>query len=478
MSRPEFRKSELTVALLMEDAQSAQEVSLALREIGIFAHYYRELDEFWMAAKLSTPDLAIVDVAKMSFGDTKFKDHPRVQDGSLCTVFYHKSETTFLLNSTTTLKAFAYISGEAALVAQVKSIVERRRLELALETRNIDLEERVSRLQARSNRIISERSSAEQFKANYAFVESMIQAIDEDAIKTDFTSALFTHISKWEPIRSVGMYELGHNRQKLMSPAIQRNKWTALPGLWIGKECTHGIEPFAMDMGWQVVRDIFETEPVEIRLMGGALHPEVLVYLEADQERLMEFPWDLMGQMLTASYRRWRLTREAPRPQVQVRPVWEALDQLDKLYQHQAESNEKVILISLTPLLSTVKKKSNNRYHYSACFNEFFLQLGDKIHATTRFSFMGPWHIILFVQQPYLERDFNLATDLVTEFPFWRFFDDETKLLGDESKPSVKMLAPSAANYLRVLEREFDEIPILEAQAKLQIRHQPSSINQ
>ncbi len=44
----EFKKRELTVALLMEDAIAAQEVSEALRSVGIFAHYYRELDEFWL----------------------------------------------------------------------------------------------------------------------------------------------------------------------------------------------------------------------------------------------------------------------------------------------------------------------------------------------------------------------------------------------------------------------------------------------
>jgi hypothetical protein len=88
---------------------------------------------------------------------------------------------------------------------------------------------------------------------------------------------------------------------------------------------------------------------------------------------------------------------------------------------------------------------------------------------------MGPWHVVLFVQKNYLEREFNMVKDFIGDFPFWRFFEDETKLLGDESKPTLKVLAPSAVNYLRVLEREFDELPILEAQAKMQQRLQPSS---
>lgn len=476
MKRPEFHKKDLRVALLMDNARQAAEVSKALREVGIFAHFYRELDEFWMATKLQNPDLAIVDVSKMSFGDTTFKNHPHVKDGSLCTIFYYTRDTQVLMQSALQLNAFGYLCGDVGLIEQVRTLCERRRSELALEVMNIDLSERVSRLQTRSSRMISEKSEAEQFKTNFESITKLCEVIEDEAMKSDFTTALFSQLSKWDAVKMIGMYELGHNRQKLMSPVMQRNKWTTLPGLWIGKVCEQGIEPFAMDMSWQVARDIFETEPVELKLFGGALHPELIVFAEVDQQRLLEFPWDLMNQMLTASYRRWKLNREMPRPQVQAMPVWEALDHLDELAQPEMESSEKVVLISFTPLISMIKKKANNRFHFTACMNEFFLQLGDALHPSTRFSYMGPWHVVLFIQNNFIEREFNMSRDVVSEFPFWRFFEDETKLLGVESKPSIKILAPSAVNYLRTLEREFDEIPILEAQAKMQQRlHQPSS---
>jgi hypothetical protein len=477
MSQPEFKKRDLTVALLMEDAVSAREVSEALRAVGIFAHYYRELDEFWMAAKIDMPDLAVVDVAKMSFGATKFKDHPHVKDGTLCTAFFHKTDTQFLLHSTIGLPAYAYIHGDTALVPQITSLCERRRREVAMELRNRELEERVQRLQTRSSRLISEKSAGEQFKSHFDFIDGMVRTLEAEAAHGDFTKALFEALAKWEPVKNVGMYELGHNRQKLMAPQIQRAKWLALPGLWIGKDCAHGIESFAIDMGWQVVRDLFESEPVELRLFGGSAHPELLVYAEVDQERLIEFPWDLMAQMLTGAYRRWKLSRDLPKPQMQVRPVWDALDHLDRLHHHQVEASEKVVLLSLTPLMNCIKKKTGNRYHYTPAFNDFFIQLGAVIHETTRFSFMGPWHVVLFIQQPFLERDFNQVRDLVASFPFWRYFEDETKLLSDEARPSVKLIAPSAVNYLRTLEREFDEFPIMEAQARMNQRsaHSPAA---
>ena len=116
MKHPEFQKKDLTVALLMDNARQAAEVSKALREVGIFAHFYSELDEFWMATKLQTPDLSIVDVSKMSFGDTTFKNHPKVKDGSLCTVFFYTRDTQVLLQSALQLPAFGYLCGDVGLI--------------------------------------------------------------------------------------------------------------------------------------------------------------------------------------------------------------------------------------------------------------------------------------------------------------------------------------------------------------------------
>jgi hypothetical protein len=347
------------------------------------------------------------------------------------------------------------------------ALVNRRRNEIELEARKNELEERVNRLQARSARLLGEKSVSEQFKGHFDFITAMVAEVEEEARAKEFAPALFDRLASWGPVRQVGMYELGVNRQKLVAPDLNRKKWVALPALWLGKECANGIEAFAVDMGWQVARDVFENEPVELRLYGGAGHPELLVYVDVDRERVAEFPWTLFANLLSGAWRQWRLARQAPRPTMQARPVWEALDVLDQLHFQPAEGAEKVLLLSLTPLLSLVKKKTGNRFHYTAFYNELFLRLGEALHETTRFSFCGPWHMLVFVKPAHLEREHGRMADLVATFPFWRFFEDETKVLGEEARPTLRPLAPSAVNYLRTLEREFDELPIMEAQAKL-----------
>ena len=68
----------LQVALLMDDIAEAKVISDTLRDMGIFAHYYSELDEYWVAANTQSPDLTIVDVKKMSQGTLLFKNHQKV----------------------------------------------------------------------------------------------------------------------------------------------------------------------------------------------------------------------------------------------------------------------------------------------------------------------------------------------------------------------------------------------------------------
>jgi hypothetical protein len=461
-----LQSRELTVALLMEDPNGAREISTSLRQAGIFAHFYRELDEFWVATKSQLPDLAIVDVAKMSLAETKLKDHPCMRDGSLCAAFFYKEETRFLLQSALNLPASGFINGDVPVLPQVLALVQRRQSEVRAQERAKELEERVGKLQTRTSRLMSERNLTEQFKAHFDFLTLLVAEVETESRSGEFTSALFNRLSDWAPVRQVGMYELAPNRQKLVAPLLQRPKWLALPSLWIGKDCADGIEPFAVDMGWQVARDVFENEPVEIRLHGAGKHPDLLVYMDVDRARAVDFPFELMSTMLSGAWRQWRLSRQQPRPLSQALPVWEALDRLDQIHFHQHEG-EKVLLLSLAPFLSVIKKKTGNRFHYGPFFNEFFLHLGHRLHETTRFSFCGPWHVLVFAKGPFLEREHDQLAELIASFPFWRFFEDEGRILGEELRPTLKPLAPSAVNYLRTLEREFDELPVMEAQAKL-----------
>ena len=88
MNKAQVNK-EFQIALLMEDVVEAKAISDSLREIGIFAHYYSDLDELWVSLNTYTPDLCIVDVKKMSQGTLLFKNHSKVKSNTLKYCFYY-----------------------------------------------------------------------------------------------------------------------------------------------------------------------------------------------------------------------------------------------------------------------------------------------------------------------------------------------------------------------------------------------------
>src|SRR5690606_27347869 len=137
------------------------------------AHHYQSLDEFWVASSIQVPDLTIVDVTKMSQGSVQFRAHPKVQDKSLNYAFFSKDTTKILLQSTFGLNPIGYIHYDASLNVQIMSMVNRRIEEIKNLKEKNELQSRIERIQARSQRIISERSDAEEFRAHFDYIKNL-----------------------------------------------------------------------------------------------------------------------------------------------------------------------------------------------------------------------------------------------------------------------------------------------------------------
>ena len=204
----------------------------------------------------------------MSQGSVQFKQHPKVIDQSLCYVFYSKESTKILLQSTYGLKPFGYIHNDSSLNVQIMSLVNRRVDMINHQKEMKDLEMRIQRLQTRSQRLISDRSTAEEFKAHFEFMRKFCSEIEVDSLRQDFTQALISKLEKWDAIDGYGVYELNQSGQKLISPEISKRKHHPFPSLWLGQANHNGIEVFAQNMATQVANDLFEIEPVLLKIHG------------------------------------------------------------------------------------------------------------------------------------------------------------------------------------------------------------------
>ncbi len=448
---------ELSVAILMDDLASAKEIASALRLNNILAHHYQSLDEFWVASKIQMPDLVIVDVTKMSQGTIQFKSHPHVQDGTLAYAFYSKETTKILLQSTMGLNPVAYIHNDASLNAQIMSVVKKRQEEIRLRQQLAEMEQRIGRLQSRSQRLISDRSSAEEFRAHFDFIRNFCTELESDNSRQDFVISLISKLESWEAIDGYGVYELNQSGQKLVSPEITRKKYHPFPSLWLGQTNTSGIEAFAQDMATQVANDLFELEPVMLKIHAGSTHPEMVLFISFREERMMNFPWDVLESTLSSSLRRMKLFQQLPHYSNQFLPMWEALDNMDKMQRAGTEADSRIICLSLIPLIDVAKKRTQNKFYWAAFFNDFFLQLAGRLQKSTKLSLMGPWHVLFFIPRENLELETQMLQSFIRQFGYWKFFEDNTQILSEDMMPVLKHLPASSAHYFRIFEKELDD---------------------
>lgn len=449
---------ELSVAILMDDLASAKEIASALRHNNILAHHFQSLDEFWVASSIQTPDLVIVDVTKMSQGSVQFKQHPKVVDQSLCYAFFSKDSTKVLLQSTYGLKPFGYLHNDGSLPIQIMSLVERRAEVLNNQKAMKELEGRIARLQSRSQRMISDRSSAEEFKAHFEFIRGFCSEMETESLTQDFTTALVSKLEHWEAIDGYGMYELNQSGQKLISPEVSKRKYHPFPSLWLGQANHQGIEKFAEEMATQVANDLFEIEPVILKIHAGNQQPDMVLYVSFREERMMNFPWDVFESMLSSSLRRLKLHQQIPQYTSQFLPMWEALDNMDKMQKSGVDADTRILCLSLIPIVDVAKKRIQNKFYWSAFFNDFFIQLSGRLGKSTKLSLFGPWHVMFFVPKEDLETEFQMLQTFVRQFGFWKFFEDNSQVLSEDMLPTLKLVPASSAHYLRIFEKEFEEL--------------------
>ncbi len=448
---------ELSVAILMDDLASAKEIASALRQNNILAYHFQSLDEFWVASSIQTPDLVIVDVTKMSQGSVQFKQHPKVIDNSLSYIFYSKESTKILLQSTYGLKPFGYIHNDASLNVQILSLVERR-IEIIKHQKEMkELEMRIQRLQTRSQRLISDRSSAEEFRAHFEFIRNFCGEIEDESLRQDFTQALISKLEKWDAIDGYGLFELNQSGQKLVSPEITKKKYHPFPSLWLGQANHDGIENFALEMATQVANDLFEVEPVILKIHAGHQNPDMVLFVSFREERMMNFPWDVFESILSSSLRRLKLHQQLPQYTSQFTPMWEALDNMDKMQRAGSESDNRILCLSLIPIVDIAKKRIQNKFYWSAFFNDFFIQLSGRLNKSTKLSLFGPWHVMFFIPKEDLESEFQMLQLFIRQFSFWKFFEDNSQVLSEEMLPTLKLIPASSAHYLKIFEKEFED---------------------
>lgn len=447
------------VAILIEDIADAKALSDGLREIGIFAHYYTNLDEMWVSLNTYTPDFTIVDVKKMSQGTLLFKHHPKVKDGRLKFSFYYKDSSKLLLRSTFGLDHYGYVRGELDLVDQLRSVLRRRNHELQLSQQNLKLTQRLNRLRLRGRRLAQlQEKSAHQQKQDQNLAEFMRSFGVVDNLP-DFKRRLVSTFDQWDSVLEFTVLELNETGQKLVSPKFNRSKYRELPDLWLAKRSSKGISLFAQEMAYDVAYGMLEEGLVTIKVQGAHVDPDMLVLVQFNAADSRGFNWEFLEMKLSSEYRRAALNEKTKTLSQETElDQFELMQAMDDISFNQASTPYRHLLLDFSALIGFVRQRPTNRFFWKTFARELQTEISKVLSGNFKMTPVGTSHFVVAVEKKSVETDHRQLTEYLDNFQFWRYFEDSSLVIRTDVKPTLRFIAPSSVNLMRQLDTEGDEI--------------------
>jgi len=454
-----FNKFE--VALLIEDIHEAKEVSDALRNMGIYAHYYSNLDEFWVAANAQTPDFLLVDVKRMSQGNLLFKNHSKVKNGTLKFGFFYTKSSKILVNSTFGLGHYGLVTSELDLTGQLRSMLEKLASEVENDLEKKKLQERVQRLQTRANKVMEDAGKSFKFQNQFSKMMEVSSRLGTPKTQDEFVNNLMSLMSEWEACERYGIYTLNSSDQKLVSPKFIKPNYEKLPELWLTRPGDKGIEEYAVDMACEVAFDLFDHEARAIFVRGIRNNPEIILIAKFNEEEMNGFAWDLFEERL--SHRLSILMHKSNNAsQVTKRQMsaWEAFNYLDDMHFHQANTEHRLVDVNLSNLVNKIKEKNSNRFYWKSFCADFINEVESCLSGDFRLSMYGAERLMVFMDKRYIEEGYQRLKAVTGDFQFWRYFQDTSSVMTTAMRPEVNILAPSSVNYLRQANTEVVSAPV------------------
>ena len=452
--------ADMQVALLIENVKDAKILSDGFRELGIFAHYYQDLDELWVALNSYTPDFCVIDIKKMSQGELLFKHHPKVKSHELKFAFYYADDHSALLTSTYDLPHYGLVRAELNLLGQLTPILRRRQEELHLVDLNSQLVERIDRFKARTQKM----GESYEVSQHNSFLNKELKRISNLFGKVESAQEMIIRMNKvfehWEFCDEFGIYYLSATGQKLVSPQIIGKKIKQLPDLWLAEVSSKGIPEYAQEMAYDVAYGVISDELVALTIQGQKEFPDMMVLLKLDMKKLDGFSWDLLETKLSSEYRRALLGNSGALAGINPHypSIYDVFQRLDDVQFYRSNIEHRSALIDLTLITTLSKQKTNNRFYWRNFFQDFSSELEGKLRGQFQMAHYGVEAIVVLIDKKYLENDYHRVKQFVEQYPFWKYFEDDSFFIKTSQKLEFKMVAPSAVNIMRQLEDGYSDI--------------------
>ncbi|MFA6236486.1 MAG: hypothetical protein WC635_04080 [Bacteriovorax sp.] len=459
-----MRDQQLSVALLLSDLNEVKEISAVFRKLGIIPHFYEDLKTFWSGTLERIPSLCIIDVKKMSEQELLLRDHPAVVSEKLPVVFYYSKNTEPLLVSTNDFFHLGLLKKAEHYETSLKVILRRLNHFLKLESENQKLLHVRETQSETIEKLKMEKLTIQETDQYQSMVRRVCMQLEDLRGETEFFRAVEKVFQGIDEIAEFAMLELSFNGQKLISPLSHVQKFRAIPSLWLGQACLHGIELFAQNMATQVAVEIMGGDLVSILIKGDHARPDKIMFIKSKNELFYnQFDWNMLEAFLNGFYSSYKniLERE-PAAQKKFSSSFEAMSFLDQfLFGTATQTSEelksagkhdlRLISVDLGSLIDVVLKKGNNRFFWSKFEKEFI----NKLEIQTRIDFRvfdyGVNQLGFLVEARDLDAFFDQLKEFSAKFAYWKYFEESDGVLSQIVRPKVSMVPLSAFAYIKAV---------------------------
>ncbi len=440
---------ELKVAILTQNLKLGHEISKGLRNNGVFAYYYRELDEIWEYLNEETPDLLICDVLSLHQNERSLAEHPKVLTGKVSIGFYLNRRTQSFVTTAYRVANIGFIHHDISLTHQISNMVNTARMiqknklkaqQFELQTQRYQKnysqqEERISHAQEAIDRMKKTAEIVKKFQVG--------SYLDQD----DFIQSFAHFLDEWKLIENYSFYCLNSSAQKLISPRLSSLKFVKTPPLWLGKNCEDGIEMFAQEMAMQVIFETMGVHSLLLRIEGSHHQPDFLVFLKLRNSEHNHYQWGLMETLLSNLYRKTLLQKQKHESVEQFIGIWDVFHLLDEASHAEKDAGYRFVNINLSTLNQAIALRERD-FKWKSFFSDFLLELSQKMQGDVKISTFGTLHILCLLPEGAFTANYERIKKFIHQFEYWNYFA-KTPVLSTLDYPSLGLIQPSSANFLK-----------------------------
>lgn len=455
-------KKNTSVAIIMNDMAEVQKISNVFKKIGVRPFFFTSLSEFWAESFDQMPKLIVADVLMLNEGKLLFKSHPLVKEQKSEVIFYYNKTSEPLLRSTHEMASIGVLKQSTSYEKVLKSILDRlNRLETFKQSS----------------------MAAEQIQERYGKkVESLSYQLQEQrniqnlrSLENQFCDELTNEIESWGFFGGINQFfqsqswvekfclmELSAGEHKLISHKFDSAKSLDLPSVWLPQTCDSAMDFTAIEMGAKVFSEEIFGQFINIKISGIRAGAELVLFLNLnDPDILYQSNWKQLEQTLSAAYCKNLLSERndislSANSQLS---AWEMLEKLDAAFEKeigqekfdQAEHSE-LIDISFERLFDAISEHPEIHFMWEKFNHAFASSLIKNLGTSTKYSFMSPKHIGLFVKSKTKIDTFSLVKALSGSFSYWKFFADSDLILAKDLRPTVRSVPVSASSYINYLD--------------------------